>query len=287
MSDPLIGLIAKRFIQRRDVFAVQTQDGGYMPAREGRDGPYFSLKGRFIEAHLQGKRTLGHYLLDPENNCRLFAFDIDLEKNSTDEAGNVTHQGYWVQTPDLETWTGPEDEWWKARIVHEFDAREAWRDRSHPSRTFTKTQLRMISSMLARTIKDVLDIPVAVAYTGAKGLHVYGFTGSMPAEHVREAAQIVLDSLDCFEPARGKHFFRHKDQSPEDGYPNISIEVFPKQTTINADGGFGNLMRLPLGRNLKAPNDPTFFVDMRAPMSELRPHTDVAALLESGNPWAD
>lgn len=285
--DPLVSLIAKKFIQRRDVFAVQNADGSYMPAREGRDGPYIGLQGRFIQAHLSGKRTLGHYMLDGDDMCRMFAFDIDFEKNTYDANDLPIFEGKWPQRPDLATWTDSDLAWHQAHVIHTFDPRAAWRDRRHPSRGWGKFQLRMISGMLARSIKATLNLPVAVTYTGNKGIHVYGFTGPLPAEQVQEAAMICLDSLDCFEATRGKVFFKHKCADPIDGYPNLSIEVFPKQTTVSGKGGFGNLMRLPLGVNRKAPKDPTFFVDMNAPMSELRPESNPYAVLQSGNPWQD
>lgn len=282
----LAGIVAKRFIQRRDVFAEQTSMGGYRPVREGSDGPFTALKGRHLASHFSGEKTYGHYLLDPDNNCRLFAFDIDLEKNTPDDQPGPHFVGKYALAPNLETWTGTHEEWFEAHTIHDFDPRESWKDRAHPSRPQVKMQMRFISHMLARSIREELDIETAVTYTGSKGLHVYGFTGPLPAEHVREAAQIVLDSLDCFTANRGKHFFKHNSSDPIDGFPNFSIEVFPKQISIG-DGGFGNLMRLPLGRNLKSPKEPTFFVDMRAPMSELAPHPNPVALLESGNPWMD
>jgi hypothetical protein len=279
-------MIAKRFIQRRDVLAEQTAMQGYRPVREGKDGPLVPVTQRALLAHLSGDKTYGHYLLDTDDKCRVFAFDIDLEKNSGPDDPEPHHVGRWAQPPDMETWTGSEDTWTSAHVIHEFDARESWRDRRHPSRTYLKTQMRYLAGMLARTIHEELELPTAVTYTGAKGIHVYGFTDPLPAEQVREAAQIVLDSLDCFRPSKGKHFFKHVNTDPIDGYDNFSIEVFPKQTSIG-DGGFGNLMRLPLGVNRKAPKDPTFFVDLRAPMSELVAHPNPLAILESGNPWLD
>lgn len=285
--NPLIVQIAKRFIQRRDVYAVQTADGGYKPARQGHDGPFYPLGVPQLQEHLDGAQTYGHYLLDADDMCRVFAFDIDLEKNGPATEASPGFTGRWAQSPDMATWTSTDDEaWWKAHVIHEFDARESWRDRGHPSRPFVKRQMRELSQMLARGITQTLEIPTAVAYTGAKGVHVYGFTGALPASDVREAAQLVIDSMDCFVPHRGNHFFKHASDDPIDGYSNFSVEIFPKQTSVG-NGGFGNLMRLPLGRNRKAPADPTFFVDLRTPMSELRPHPDPVALLESGDPWKD
>lgn len=283
MSEDLALVIAKRFIQRRDVKAQQFSSGGYTPVTDNgqTDGVRLPFMMEDITAHLAGTKTYGHYLLDTDNKCKLFAFDIDLRKNDK----NFT--GHWPELPDL-TGVDPvldNDEWKKLVKLHEFDPREAWRDRSHPARNWTKFQMRMLTTTLARTIKDLLDIPVATAYTGNKGVHVYGFTGSVSASDAREAADIVLAQLGCFESSKGAHFFQYTDQDPLDGYPNFEIEVFPKQTNL-AGKDLGNLMRLPLGVNRKSPQDPTFFIDERLAMGELRPHTDPVKLLQSGNPWA-
>lgn len=287
-ADPkdLVPLIARRFIKRRDVFAEQTPDGAYRPVLDGYQGPRIPIKGRHLLDHLNGTKTYGHYLLDTDDTCKLFAFDIDLEKNEPATDSNPGFQGTWVERPDIGTWTGDDDAWWAAQVVHPCNPREDWKDRRFPGRAWLKLQMRFLSAMLARGIKDELDIPVAVAYTGAKGLHVYGFTGSMPATTVRDGAQVVLDALGCFVPHRGQHFFKHANQDPILGYANFTIEVFPKQVSLDGKD-LGNLMRLPLGRNQKNPKDPTFFVDMRAPMDSLVPHDDVVSLLETGNPWSD
>ena len=174
---------------------------------------------------------------------------------------------------------------WEALVkVHEFDARESWTNRDQASRAWTRTQLRMMAEKLSRTIYENFDIPVACAYSGSKGVHVYGFTGVLPAHKAREAAEMTLELAGGFVAVRGNSFFKTVDQSPLRGFPNLSIEVFPKQSSLEGKD-LGNLMRLPLGRNRKT-SDPTFFIDQKAPMSQLAPHADPVALLKSGNPWA-
>lgn len=286
MNDLLVPLLAKRFIQRRDVFARQTDSGGYMPVLEHKDGPRVPIKGRHILEHLDGTRTYGHYLLDQDDMCRLFAFDIDLEKISRDENNNIiSGQGWYPQGTDLDPFgSHMEPEYVAANPPLPIDAREAWRDRRHPSRPWLKIQMRMLAAKFARVISEELGIGTAVAYTGNKGIHVYGFTGPQPASIVRDGAMLVLDSLGEFEAFRGQNFFRSKNMDAIEGYPNFTIEVFPKQTSLDGKD-LGNLMRLPLGKNLKAPKDPTFFVDMRAPFTELVPDPDPVKLLETGNPW--
>lgn len=265
MDDELIALIAKRFIQRRDVYAQQISDGTWRPVTEPIRKPQ-------VAAHLNSEVSNGHYLLDADSQCKFFAFDIDLNK-----------AGFWPLGYDRLEDPANGDPWCEAPVAHEFNPREAWRNRAHPSRAFQKNQMRMLAEMLANTTRKMLELPVAVTYSGYKGLHVYGFTGSLPAVQVREGAQIVLDALGCFEPSRGKAFWAHKNTDPIDGYVNLSVEVFPKQTELS-DGGYGNLMSLPLGKS--SHGDPRFFVDLRAPMAQLVPD-DPKRVLLSGNPWSN
>lgn len=275
MSDAIANLLASRFIARKDVKAIQYSNGAYSPHQEynpetrKHDGPRIPWSRRDLNSHLEGSSTFGHYLLDPEDQVKLFAFDIDLEKNVLDE--NDPDKNFVGKYPDKETGE-----------IFEFDAREAWHDRAHPSRYWSKYQLRMVSHQLARAVTEELSLPCAVAYSGGKGVHVYAFTGLVPAADAREGAAIVLDILGGWEPARGDNFFRSVDRDPTTGFPNLSIEVFPKQDSL-AGKDLGNLMRLPLGRNLKS-KDPTFFVDMTAPMGQLAP-LDPEFALTVADPW--
>lgn len=262
MSDDVATLIAKRFIARRDVKARQyaahgSQPGGYVPVTDGKDGPRLPWKMQDLHDHIEKRQTYGHYLLDQDSNCKLFAFDIDLKE-----------AGAWCDMTTGE--------------IHEFNPREAWLDRAHPSRPFLKFQMRMIAGKLARFVAQDLAVPVACAYTGAKGVHVYGLTGLISADDAREAALLTIESVGGYTPLRGNSFFTFENQDPIDGYPNFTVEVFPKQSSLESKD-LGNLMRLPLGRNLKS-TDPTFFLDLAAPMGELKPMDPLLAL-ESGNPW--
>lgn len=280
MSNDLAELIAKRFIQRRDVKAMQSFNGNdYFPVTQRNPddtpGPRLPFKMADLQDHLEGKRSYGHYLLDLNDTARLFAFDIDLERT-----------GFYCELPDLSAFeTGPTDEQFMSMVrVYSCNPQEVWRNRAHPGRTWMKFQMRSMADLLARTIYDVLELPTAAAYSGSKGVHVYGFTGPVKASEAREAADLVLDAIGEFEVKKGKNFFRHKNQDPFTGYPNISVEVFPKQESLSGKD-LGNLMRLPLGRNIRS-NDPTFFVDMKKPRAILSPHPDPVELLTSGNPWA-
>jgi hypothetical protein len=251
LSDSVENLIAKRFIARPDVKAVQGNDGAYHPERT-----------RFtrtdLEAHLRGDRTFGHYHLSEDSKCKVICFDLDLNKT-----------GWWH---DVKT-----DEW------HEFNPREAWMTGHGPSRSWQRFQLRCLAEGLASRMHRVLGIGTAILYSGGKGLHVYGFfKDAEPAADVRPLAHEVLESFSCFERVRGDNFWRHTQTDPKFGYPNIEIEVFPKQDSLDGKD-LGNLIRLPLGVNRKS-GERSFFLTGRAPLDQFIELDPLVALTEM-NPW--
>lgn len=262
MSDQLANLLASRFIKRTDVKAIQHRDGSWSPhtVTGKHDGERIKWRREDLQAHLTGDRTFGHYLLDTDSQCKLFAFDVDLEKTGSYEANHFV--------TDKQT----ADEW-----IEITDLRAAWLDRAHPARPYLKMQFRVMAHRLMRGIYSTLGIPCAAAYSGGKGIHVYAFTGPISATEAREGAQLVLESLGGFEATKGQNFFKDLNE-----FPNLSIEVFPKQGSLDGKD-LGNLMRMPLGRNLKS-TDPTFFIDMTSPLTELVPVDPVWALT-TGNPW--
>jgi len=217
----LVRLLGTRFIQRRDVKSFQATDGAWYPKREPMTMADF-------EAHLAGTATLGHYLLDEENNTKLFAFDIDLVKHGRECPGQGC-KGCPVRVLGVDG--------------QEYDVipRLLWPD-DHPATPVLTRDLRSMADGLAWTIYEQLNIPVAIASSGHKGLHVYGFTGTISASVARELA---LEILRCYSsvlvPFRGDNFYRH-----EYDYQSIDIEVFPKQASLDGKD-LGNLMKLPLG----------------------------------------
>lgn len=286
----LAGLLAKKFIARTDVKAVQTNSGEYMPVQHcpvchrgfcSHDEPKVreGWKRSDVNAHLEKQKTYGHYLLNHEDQCKLFAFDIDLDKPGLwDKLDESIVPRYPFPYDSAAAFAGQD----LHTEIREFDPREAWLDRAHPARAWMKFQLKTVAHTLARVIQTELEIPVACAYTGAKGLHVYGFTGLMSAKDVREGAQIVIDSMSdtALGPLlaiKGDCFFRFENQDPISGQPNLTIELFPKQDSLDGKD-LGNLMRLPLGKNLKNEKDPTFFIDMTQSLDDLRPIDPVHAL---------
>lgn len=251
-------LFASKFIARSDIKAIQRSNGDYNPVDSK-----FTMDD--LLAHIEGRQTYGHYLLNTDNKCKLFVFDIDLDKPDTDKDGNITVPRYVPSDVDA-------DGWWTGWV--EGNPREIWLDRTKiMERNYFKFLLRRMAGKLARAIHEQLEIQTAVAYTGSKGVHVYGFTGLMDAKDVRDGAQIILDDLDLFEPVRGQHFVKHKEVQtkghfdPMESYHGLTIEIFPKQVTLEGKS-HGNLCRLPLGRNLKNPKDTTFFMDLRGNIGE-------------------
>lgn len=279
MTFELETLIAKRFIARSDVKAIQGPGGQYRPVRTTTRGPdgqeaheYHKFTLADLSDHLAGRATYGHYLVNQGQVAKCFVLDVDLRA-----------EGFWVEHPDLST-TFTEQQWNDGTVRHPCNPREAWRDRAHPGRGWMKLQLRSIAEMLSMRIRDELGIDVVCAYSGNKGVHVYGLTGPILAAEAREAAQLVLASFPEVFVVEGNHY-RALD-SHWGSFSNFTVEVFPKQGTV-APGHFGNLVRLPLGVNQKNPQDPTFFLDQSRAHTELAPHPDPVALLTGDGKWKD
>src|SRR5689334_1447357 len=65
-------LFIQTFASRRDDFALQRTDGGYV--RVGRP-----LTMQEVYAHLTGKQTIGSYVIDERGQCPYAVFDADSE----------------------------------------------------------------------------------------------------------------------------------------------------------------------------------------------------------------
>ena len=234
MSDEkdLIRLLGTRHIARKDVKAFQSDDGAWYPDRTP-----FSMQD--FRNHFAGTATLGHYMLDADSNCKLFAFDIDLTKhnrNCSPTPGNPC-KGCPVVFPNLLLRDGMV----VAEGEHVVIPREGYLSGDPDIIRTLMINLRCMADGLAYRIHHRLGIPVAIASSGHKGLHVYGYTGLLPAEATKEIALSILREFAVFEAFRGENFWRHKD-----AYHVLDIEVFPKQTSLDGKD-LGNLMKLPLG----------------------------------------
>lgn len=266
---PLVPLFAKHFIARPDVVAVQHSNGSYSP----QDTPFTAA---ILQEHLDGNKTYGHYLLSQSNQCKFFCFDVDLR----------TEGVYWIE-PDLAlapaSFTPLEmDDWYEDNRVGpvSVDPRASWVNRDIKPRAYFKSQFRTIAEILTLKIHETMGIGTFATYSGHKGIHVYGMTGLAPAAEVRAAAEHVLAQAEMFVPSKGTNFFTDKTGE----FPNLEVEIFPKQTHVEP-GHYGNLLRLELGVNQKAPNDPTYFMDQTLPLNTFAPHPDPAWLLEHQTPW--
>lgn len=269
--------IGKLFIQRRDVRAEQSRFNG----KWARQNQPFKMAD--VIAHVRGEKSYGHYLLDQESRCRVFALDIDLvdTKMSTLKHGTPEQQAKYVPC----FYPGPNG-------LVEYNPREAWTDRAHPYRAQTKKALKFVAEEIASVIVGEMELPCLVSYSGSKGMHVYailhesvGGPGPLAAEDAREGAILVLERTGRFVPSHGKNFYRAIDQNPINGFPQVEVEIFPKQARVG-EGGFGNLMRLPLGRNFKSKKDRSFFVDLGGNLDEMVP-ADPLTALKHCNPFRE
>lgn len=226
-------LLAKRFIMRSDVKAWQQPGGAYIPDRtpitredlnghlectsrtgtvsDGNGGILRYKDERPMQVH---KGVMGHYMLGAGDQCKFFCFDIDLAVD-----------GFWDGEP--------------------IKPREEFANIASPYREGLVGQLVIMAEGLARHVHKMFEIPVAIAFSGAKGVHVYGLTGPTVAGNVRAAALAVIGEISQIKTLRGENFFHH--ENPEMA---TEIEVFPKQDSLDGKD-LGNLLRLPLGRNLK------------------------------------
>jgi hypothetical protein len=260
-------LFARKLIARTDVKAEQHADGSYTPIRSpwGRSD---------LQAHLAGTRTFGHYLLAPDDTCKIFCLDIDLR--GVRKSGQGTAPDGFLPISGLG----------EGEVTADFvpdDPRKAWANRADPRRPYIKYSMRLAGAMFAERVFSELEIPVAVAYSGSKGIHVYGLLHQrLPAAEAREGAMIVLDSMGMWTPERGDSVFGLKNRDPENPLVNFTVEVYPKQGSLQGKD-LGNLLRLPLGKNLKS-QDPTFFMDLTSSLADMRP-VDPEWALTTTDPW--
>lgn len=257
----LTRLIGEKFISRKSVKAFQRPDGAWFPVTGRRpsdpeyatDPQYEPMKMSDFTRHFSGEQTMGHYMLDDDDNCKLFAFDLDLRKS----------------IPNADPPYIPE----VAGVPCE--PRESWLDRTDPLWDELCKELRVLADGLALSIHRRLDVPVAILNSGGKGLHVYAFTGLHPASVQRELGRGILDGL-AFKPSKGDNFYRPTWDS------FVEIELFPKQDSLDGKN-LGNLMRLPLGVNQKTGQTSTF-ITSKAAQNVLVPMDPIDAL--TGDlPW--
>lgn len=276
----LAKLLAKRFVQRKDAKAIQVADGGYRPIRE----PW---KLKDFVSHVTREQTFGHYTCDADGLTKLIVFDIDLD-DLKDQSGT------WIETPGPE-WLAQvtsDSEFMEGITVHNINPREEWHNRRSPARGWLKYQFRMMCDVITSAIQNHLELDSAAAYSGNKGCHVYAFFPEpVDIRIARKAALMTLEFAgklvspnSGFEIHKGVNFFKHAEDDPYYGLKNMTVEIFPKQASMEGKD-LGNLVRLPLGVNQKNPTDPCFFIDQTLAQVDLKPHSDPVMLLETGNPF--
>ena len=264
-------------IARPDVRAVQLDNGEYRPQHQPFDK-------QVLLDHLSGTKTYGHYLVNANDECKFFAFDIDLRKQGyVPRIKNGAGQFFnFEKLPDTDPPGAPLRDLWGSR-------------KAGPARDFLKLQMKMLANQLMSKISSELEIHTAASYSGSKGVHVYGFTGKTTATLARQGASIVLDSLrhskmGHWEVERGNNFFKYVGHGNPDEHDTngsqFSLEIYPKQDSVEGkEKGLGNLLRLPLGVNRHSPKlDKGFFLDMRTALTEFTPRDAVEALTIT-NPW--
>jgi hypothetical protein len=255
-SVDLVRGLGTRFIARRDIKSWQSSNGDWHPQETPMSMADF-------EAHLAGTHTMGHYMINPEDQtCKLFAFDLDLRKPSKPDVPGEPP----VVDPYRPTYEGTE-----------INPRELLYT-EHPLATKYRTDLRVCAEGIATRVSNTMGISVAIAESGGKGLHVYCFTGSIPGEAAQAMAHNIMETW-LFEPVRGKNFWRHVDPTL---FPDIEIETFPKQATVQV-GGMGNLMKLPLGVNQKTKKR-SRFLTMNASLDQWV-EMDPIRVFEGELPW--
>lgn len=277
----LAKLFAQKFISRPDVKAKQSRFGTYAPDRTP-----FSMND--LVAHIKGDKVLGHYMVGEDDTVKLFAFDIDLEQLHPQTLPNGN------PNPAYRPMLLPQtvDEYGVYGNFEEANPRQTWMSRKQgPARQMMRFQMHYLAHKMVRAIREELEIPAVAAYSGSKGVHVYGFTGKASATLARQGAAVVLAATG-WNLFRGNNVYTYSNpdvfgQSNEVmNFHQYSLEVYPKQDSLEGkEKGLGNLMRLPLGVNYKSPKDRAFFVDLRAPFNELIPMDPIEALTTS-DPWA-
>lgn len=304
-NDSIAGQIAKTFIARKDVKAVQNRSGAYMPVTTDMKPESDRLPWTMgdLRAHVSGEKTYGHYVVSKENTAKVFCFDLDLEKQLLWDEKREPRWAAMVPGRDepLERQGDARSLWHPERLWQWCgNCSKGWYPDFQPARCANEDHVHMLSEganpdtialtailqqtafSLADRIRTLLDIPTAVAYSGNKGIHVYGLVGEAPAADVRMGATLVLDSFEGkYVPARGTNFYRNIDPD----FEAVSVEVFPKQEGLDGKD-LGNLLRLPMGVNRKSGNRAYFL--RYGSYGELTEHTDpLKAMTGDMDPWAE
>ena len=72
----------KKFIGRKDVYAIQLESGAYIPVKS-------SITEADLDKHLKGEKTIGTYVLNKDNTTNFACVDIDCEVDEWEEKKEV------------------------------------------------------------------------------------------------------------------------------------------------------------------------------------------------------
>lgn len=136
-----------------------------------------------------------------------------------------------------------------------------WLDRSYVGRPYMKYCFRMLTGRVVNQLQTLLDVRVVAEYNGGDSVNVYALK-EVDRVQALSGARIVKE---CIEEDISK-----LDPSISD-YRNLKMQEFAMSVT------------LPLSPNTMH-GDPSFFIDLRAPYTDLIP-ADPEWALTTENPW--
>lgn len=212
-----LDLFRDLFVHRSDVFAVQQPNGMYFPAGDHHFDPetkrtvydsYYPLTDDELAEHLGGQASYGVYVIQPEG------LSVQREPHPTVDGSD---EPAWLNVPgntvkylvfDLDTYDEGALEWLVNCVGVLLDA-------------------------LPNTTRGNRRHSLILENSGGKGYHVW-LCLSEPVEARRVRQWVARD----FMPS-----WREK----ADEFPGSPLEIFPKQDAPPVLGGFGNLVKLPLG----------------------------------------
>ena len=237
--------LAKLFIARPDVIAIQRNDGAYNPL----EGIKWSRDR--LSQHIRGSQTYGHYAINGEH-AKFFCFDLDFKTKCT---------------------LYPEDS-----PLH--NPRKHWQE-TNGADPYLRWQLRTMADLFTYRIARTGTRQLAT-FSGSKGVHVYGFPKPgilQSAASLRKTGQKIMDDMGYFFQQRGTSGINYSGNSSCPTIGLFDVELFPKQDAVK-NGGYGNLVRMELGIHRKS-NQPGFIIDTGlADSYYLEPVSNPLAVLE-------
>lgn len=264
----MIRRVAKSFgdllIARKDTKAIE-KSNGWIPDRKqvprGQDpttGELIPFKMGDFRNHLTGDRCLGTYLLNTDNQVKFFALDIDLSSHDGSDPKHPAPHWYAIHDPeafddrsepilDLETHEGPLE--------------AALHDPSNPAYRWARSILWSTMLGISQEVTRQLELPVLPVISGGGGHIIVPLGQLTPAVEARDLARAIMERT-SFVPDKGDIFWK----SPNE-HAGVTVEVFPKQDALPDKGGFGNLLRLPLGMHMQTKKR-TYFLDTMPRISD-------------------